>query len=101
MAVIESDVHDLPQKDNAFDCVVDTFGLECCYDPKQALKEMKRVCKPGGHILLLERGYGFWAWYNYKMLRMAAHSLGMRGQVYIYEYDKMIAQEGGLRVVEE
>jgi ubiquinone/menaquinone biosynthesis C-methylase UbiE len=35
---------------------VDTFGLEYYLNPRQALREIKRVCKPDGHILLLNMG---------------------------------------------
>lgn len=42
--------------DNEFDTVVDTFGLEYYLNPRQALKEIKRVCKPDGQILLLNMG---------------------------------------------
>ncbi len=50
------DVEHLPYKSKKFDCVVDTLGL-CTYPhPIEALKEMKRVCKKGGKILLLEHG---------------------------------------------
>lgn len=43
-------------KDNTFDTVVDTFGLDYVLNPKKALSEMRRVCKPNGLILLLESG---------------------------------------------
>ena len=56
-ACIEGDsssLDDFPE--NSFDTVVDTFGL-CSYnDPVAVLKEMARVCKPDGKILLLEHG---------------------------------------------
>lgn len=43
-------------EDNTFDTVVDTFGL-CSFDnPVAVLKELQRVCKPDGKILLLEHG---------------------------------------------
>jgi len=49
-----SNLGDFP--DQCFDTVVDTFGL-CSYDdPVAVLKEMKRVCKADGKILLLEHG---------------------------------------------
>ena len=41
---------------NSFDTIVDTFGL-CSYnDPVVVLKELSRICKPNGKILLLEHG---------------------------------------------
>lgn len=44
----------LPYPDNSFDTVVVTLALCTIPDPKLALKEMARVCKPGGKILLFE-----------------------------------------------
>jgi methyltransferase OMS1 len=55
-ACLVGDGSKLDFPDNCFDTVVDTFGL-CSYDdPVVVLKEMKRVCKPDGKILLLEHG---------------------------------------------
>lgn len=55
-ACIEADSQSLDFPDHYFDTVVDTFGL-CSYDdPVKTLKEMARVCKPDGKILLLEHG---------------------------------------------
>jgi len=42
--------------DNSFDTVVDTFGLCSFDDPVAVLKQIQRVCKPDGKILLLEHG---------------------------------------------
>lgn len=48
----------LPFPDNSFDTVVDMFGL-CSYDdPVRSLREMSRVCKPDGVLLLIEHGRG-------------------------------------------
>ncbi|CAJ1036250.1 putative Methyltransferase domain/ubiE/COQ5 methyltransferase family [Leishmania shawi] len=43
-------------KDNEFDCVVDMFGLCHLRDPVMTLRQMQRVVKPSGMILLLEHG---------------------------------------------
>lgn len=42
--------------DDSFDTIVDTFGLCSFDDPVAVLKELQRVCKPDGKILLLEHG---------------------------------------------
>ena len=52
--VVEADASKLPLSTGAYDCVVDTFGL-CVYDePVAVLRELGRVVKPAGRILLLE-----------------------------------------------
>ena len=50
------DVEKMSFRDNIFDCVLDTFGLEYYVHPEKALQEMKRVCKKDGLILLLTSG---------------------------------------------
>lgn len=55
--VSKQDVHDISTfPDESFDTVIDSFGLCSFDDPVTALKEMKRVCKKDGKILLLEHG---------------------------------------------
>lgn len=56
-AFIQGDSAHLEQlPDGAFDTVIDTFGL-CSYDdPVAVLREMIRLCKNSGTILLLEHG---------------------------------------------
>ena len=50
------DLHEELSEDGQFDCVVDTLTLNSCYNREQLASEMRRLCKPGGLILLLERG---------------------------------------------
>lgn len=58
------DASKLPFEDNSFDTVVDTFGLCSFESPSMVLKEMGRVVRPGGRILLLEHGHGHYEWIN-------------------------------------
>ncbi len=52
----QMDTHSLGFADGVFDTVVDTLCL-CTYgEPVRALKEMARVCRPDGRVLLLEHG---------------------------------------------
>ncbi|MGJ9383427.1 class I SAM-dependent methyltransferase [Salipaludibacillus sp. CF4.18] len=52
--VISASGEKLPFADNSFDTVVGTLVLCTIPNPEQALKEMRRVCKPNGKILLFE-----------------------------------------------
>lgn len=50
------DAERLAFPDHHFDTVVDSLGLCTFLDPVAALREMARVCRPEGRILLLEHG---------------------------------------------
>jgi len=55
-SLVRGDAERLPFRADAFDTVVDSMAL-CTYPrPVRALREMSRVCRPGGRILLLEHG---------------------------------------------
>lgn len=70
------DAEKLPFKDNTFDCVIVAFGLRNMTHKEIALKEMQRVLKVGGRLLVLEfskiwapleKAYDF---YSFKLLPM-------------------------------
>lgn len=52
--VLQCDAEKLPFADNYFDCVVVAFGLRNMTHKELALREMQRVLKPGGKLLVLE-----------------------------------------------
>lgn len=52
----EMDAQDLAFEDDSFDTVISSLSTCTFPDPVVALREMDRVCKPDGQILLLEHG---------------------------------------------
>lgn len=48
------DVSILPFNDNSFSLVVTRYSFHHLHDPKVVLEQMKRVCKPGGKILVVD-----------------------------------------------
>lgn len=52
--LLEGDAHGLPFGDASFDTVVCTFGLCAIPDSELALREMDRVLRPGGRLLLAD-----------------------------------------------
>ena len=56
------DAEKLEFADGSFDTVTSTLSTCTFPDPIQALREMKRVCRTGGLILLLEHGHSNLPW---------------------------------------
>lgn len=52
--LMEADIQELPFPDNTFDTIVSTCVFCSVPDPLSGLKELKRVCKPDGRIVMLE-----------------------------------------------
>jgi demethylmenaquinone methyltransferase / 2-methoxy-6-polyprenyl-1,4-benzoquinol methylase len=55
-----ADVMDLPFEENTFDICSISFGIRNVQDPKKALKEMARVTRSGGQVIVLEFGQLQW-----------------------------------------
>lgn len=51
---VVANAEELPFADNSFDLVTMAFGLRNVTDKKQALREMYRIVKPGGNVLVME-----------------------------------------------
>ncbi|GEB52635.1 MULTISPECIES: methyltransferase domain-containing protein [Streptomyces] len=57
------DVHALDQPDGSFDVVHAHQTLQHVGDPVAALREMRRVCAPGGIVAVRDADYGGMFWY--------------------------------------
>jgi demethylmenaquinone methyltransferase/2-methoxy-6-polyprenyl-1,4-benzoquinol methylase len=51
---VAGDATQLPFADHSFDAVTISFGLRNIVDPDAGLREMLRVCKPGGQLVVCE-----------------------------------------------
>ncbi|WP_351222787.1 methyltransferase domain-containing protein [Streptomyces sp. NPDC002133] len=58
-----ADVHALEFPDDSFDVVHAHQVLQHVGDPVGALREMRRVCRPGGMVAVRDSDYGAFAWY--------------------------------------
>ncbi|KAL4430826.1 hypothetical protein ABPG75_006082 [Micractinium tetrahymenae] len=79
---------------HSFDVVVDTFGLCSQQDPVTALKEMARVCKPGGRILLLQHGKGTWGFINNVLDNGAGEHFRKWGCWWNRDIERIVKQAG-------
>ncbi len=52
--LVKGDSESLPFKDNSFDAITVAFGVRNFEDLEKGLKEMYRVLKPGGKLVVLE-----------------------------------------------
>jgi SAM-dependent methyltransferase len=58
-----ADVHRLDFRDDAFDVVHAHQVLQHVEDPVQALREMRRVCRPGGVVAARDADYAGFIWF--------------------------------------
>lgn len=56
LEIIQGDALNLPYSDNEFDASTISYGIRNVDDPLQCLKEMSRVVKSGGRVVVLETG---------------------------------------------
>lgn len=101
----------LPFADEAFDAVTISFGLRNIHDPVQGLRELHRVTKPGGRIVVCEFSTPTWepfaaVYSNYLMRALPgiAEKVSSNPESYVYLAESIRAwpdQKGlALRMVE-
>ncbi|MGW9111640.1 demethylmenaquinone methyltransferase [Microbacterium sp. NPDC055683] len=88
---VEADATELPFEDDSFDAVTMSYGLRNVNDPKKALRELLRVTKPGGRLVINEFSTppsplfrGFYRFYNGTVLPRVARVFGSNGEAYDY-----------------
>jgi len=87
VVLVEADAQNLPFADDTFQVVSVAFGLRNLSDPDRGLREMTRVCRPGGRVAVLEfglpasplfrRAYG---WYFRRVLPKIGQALARNRQ---------------------
>ena len=85
----QANVESLPFADHSFDICSIAYGLRNMTDPIKALKEMARVIKPGGVLMILETGeVGILKPFFYLYFRYIVPFVGgkVTGQASAYKY---------------
>lgn len=95
---VAADATRLPFADAVFDAVTISFGLRNVHDPDEALREMHRVTRPGGRVVVCEFSHPTWApWrvayleYLMRMLPALARRIASNPDAYVYLADSIRA----------
>lgn len=77
LAEMNAEAMDFP--DGYFDCVALPYVLSVTPNPEKLVAEIRRVCRKGGTILILNHfsGSRFW-WFLERAVRSVAHRIGFR-----------------------
>ncbi|MFH8248940.1 bifunctional demethylmenaquinone methyltransferase/2-methoxy-6-polyprenyl-1,4-benzoquinol methylase UbiE [Microbacterium sp. B2969] len=91
LTFVQADATALPFGDEEFDAVTMSFGLRNVNDPKKALRELLRVTKPGGRIVVCEFSHppsrafnGLYRFYNDRILPTVAKAVSSNAEAYDY-----------------
>lgn len=90
-AWIESDAQDMPFADDSFDVISVSYGVRNLPSPETGLREMWRVCLPGGTIGVLEFGQPtnkvwsrLYQWYSKNVIPRVGAFISGDGGAYQY-----------------
>jgi demethylmenaquinone methyltransferase/2-methoxy-6-polyprenyl-1,4-benzoquinol methylase len=88
---VQANATDLPFADGEFDAVTMSFGLRNVDDPRRALRELRRVTRPGGRIVVCEFSHppsrvfnGLYRFYNDRVLPIVAKAVSSNAEAYDY-----------------
>ena len=91
LSFVQADATALPFLDGEFDAVTMSFGLRNVNDPKQALRELLRVTRPGGRLVVCEFSHppsrsfsGLYRFYNDRVLPVVAKTVSSNADAYDY-----------------
>jgi demethylmenaquinone methyltransferase / 2-methoxy-6-polyprenyl-1,4-benzoquinol methylase len=91
LSFVQADATDLPFADGEFDTVTMSFGLRNVNDPKRALRELHRVTKSGGRLVICEFSHppsrsfnGLYRFYNNRVLPVVAKTVSSNAEAYDY-----------------
>ena len=91
LAFVAGDATRLPFADDTFDAVTISFGLRNIVDPDAGLREMLRVTRPGGRLVVCEFSSPTWApfrtvyvEYLMRALPAVARAVSSNPEAYIY-----------------
>lgn len=73
------DAESLAFPDGHFDTVVSTLSTCTVPDPVQQLREIGRVCREDGRVLLVEHGRSHWRWFAWYQDRTVGSALSIVG----------------------
>jgi demethylmenaquinone methyltransferase / 2-methoxy-6-polyprenyl-1,4-benzoquinol methylase len=98
LSFVQADAENLQFADDTFDTVTMSFGLRNVHDPKKALRELLRVTKPGGRLVVCEFSHppqpafrGLYRFYNDRVLPVVAKAISSNGPAYEYLNESIAA----------
>jgi len=99
VVLCEMDAQSLSFADDSFDTVLATCVFCTVPDPIKGLREMRRVCKPGGTIILVEHMRSRRPWLGKVMDWLNPLSVSLLGD-HINRHTVENVRKAGIRVVE-